>query len=245
MLRVALQPGYVLHARPYRETSLLLEVLSLEHGRVGLVARGARGSRGQGQRALLQPARALSLSWQARGELGLLVTAEPASAGPPPRLPGEALATLLYANELLVRLLPRDDPHPELFGRYEALVDGLGRGAVDAWALRCFERDLLEVLGWGLALHEDVDGRPLDPAMHYRYEPEAGAVPILGVRERDGEGISGAALLALGGESRPDAVRLGEIRRLLRAQLLLRLGGREPVAWRMARELRRRGDAAD
>lgn len=240
MLRIALQPGFVLHARPYRETSLLLEAFSADHGRIGLVARGARGARSQATRALLQPGRALLLSWQARGELGMLVSAEPAPGSAPPRYPGEALMTVLYVNELLVRLLQRDDPHPELFARYGELLQALGQGEADAWTLRCFERDLLDDLGWGLSLQADVRGLAIDPGARYRYDADAGAVPLTGVRERDGEGLSGAALLALAGAERPDAPRLGEIRRLLRAQLLLRLGGREPEAWRMARELRRR-----
>src|SRR5512144_489973 len=115
-MRVEQQPGFVLHARAWRETSLLLEVLSRDFGRVGLVARGVRSARSRTPRALLQPLAPLSLGWSGQGELATLTAAE--SAGAPLALAGEAVLCGLYLNELVIRLLPRNDAHPDLYSTY-------------------------------------------------------------------------------------------------------------------------------
>ena len=114
MVRIQQQPAYVLHPRAYRETSLILEVLSRDHGRVAMVARGAKRPKSK-WRNLLQPFRPLLISWSARGELGTLTSAEQVAA--PPSLAGEALFCGMYVNELLTRLLHRGDPHAEVFER--------------------------------------------------------------------------------------------------------------------------------
>ncbi|HET6593673.1 MAG TPA: DNA repair protein RecO, partial [Xanthomonadales bacterium] len=121
-MRVQLEPSFILHSRPYRESSVLLEALSREHGRIGLVARGARGARSRWKN-ILQPFRPLLLSWTQRGDLGSLTGADQVAA--PPALSGEPLFCALYANELLVRFLQRSDPHAGLFDEYRQLLAAL------------------------------------------------------------------------------------------------------------------------
>lgn len=226
-MRIDLHPAYVLHARAYRETSLLVDAFTEGHGRIGLLARGVRSARGQPLRALLQPLQPVLLSWGGRGELPLLRAVEP--GGRVPRVTGEAVMAGFYANELLLRLLPREDPHPGLFHRYAALVGVLGDTPALGWELRRFERDLLEELGYGLVLGHDADGAELVPQARYRYDPDQGPVALAA---GTGGGISGAALLALGSDRMPEAGQLAELRRLARRVLLERLGGRELAAWR-------------
>lgn len=229
MLRVEQQPALILHLRPYRETSVLIEALSRDHGRVGLVARGQRRERPRWPRGLLEPLRTASLSWSGRGELGTLTGAEPAGAAPP--LSGDALFAGLYLGELLARLVPRHDPYPELFLRVCACLAELGASVGDtAWVLRRFERDLLEHLGYGLELaHDAATGEPLDPEGDYSYDPERGPLPW-SLRPL-APSLKGRSLLALAGEATPDGPVLRDLRRLVRAVIRHHLGGRELNAW--------------
>ncbi|MGH8403441.1 MAG: DNA repair protein RecO, partial [Gammaproteobacteria bacterium] len=119
--RVMLTPAYVLHQHDWRETSRVVEILSRDHGRLGVVARGARRAKSP-WRALLRPFQPLLVSWMGGGELMTLFGAEPSAASHP--LSGRALLSGFYMNELLLRLLPRQDPHPALFNQY---ADVLGR----------------------------------------------------------------------------------------------------------------------
>jgi DNA repair protein RecO (recombination protein O) len=230
MSRIERQPAFVLHQRPYRETSALLEVLTRDHGRVGLVARGLRGARPRFPRGVVVPLQALELDWLARGELGLLVAAEP--VGTPMPIAGSALLSAIYVNELLVRLLPRHVPHPELVTRYARLLGDLchGEPASQGWALRRFERDLLGSLGVAPPLDRDAAGHALDPDARYRLSPEAGAIAV-GVAESRVETVSGRALLALADDAMPDREALEELRRTFRALIAHQLGGRPLKAW--------------
>jgi len=223
MPRVALEPGYVLHVRPYSESSSLLEIFSRSHGRVGLVARGARGARSR-FKGVLQPFRPLLLSWNQKTELGTLTGADQVAS--PPALAGEPLFCGLYANELLMRFLQRADPHPELFDGYRELLGGLSAGMATQGLLRLFERRLLAAAGFGLQLDcEHGSGRPLRPDGRYRYLPDLGPVPG-GSAEDDGEQlVSGAALLALKSGSIPDC-HLAELKALMRRVIAHYLGDR-------------------
>jgi DNA repair protein RecO (recombination protein O) len=219
-MRVQLDPAYVLHCRPYRETSLILEALSYAHGRVGLVARGARAHRSP-WRGLLQPFRPLLLSWSGRHELMTLTGAEAAGG---PSLQGRALLAGLYLNELLVRLVPRGDPLPGLYEEYRLALETLHQGERDQPALRRFERRLLEILGYGMVLGERDDrGEPIDPARVYRYRVESG--PVLG---EGGEGVPvrGATLLELTHGPLADPAAAREARQLMRYVLQHYLGDR-------------------
>ena len=236
MERIQSQPGYVLHARAYRETSLLLDVFSRDHGRVGLVARGARGARAQAQRAVLQPMQPLLLSWSGRGSLMNLTAVE--AAGMSLAMQGEALLSVFYLNELLVRLLPRDEPYQALFWRYAACLGLLSTSQASvSWELRRFERDLLIALGYGLGLEQNFsDGMVIEPDARYLLDPEHGPRPIrfTGIRDSgEPEGVSGAALLGLRDDVMPSARDLGELRRCMRAVLRHHLGGRALHSWQV------------
>ncbi|MGE7137049.1 DNA repair protein RecO [Luteibacter sp. NPDC031894] len=230
-MRVEQQPAFVLHARPYRETSLLVECLTRDHGRIGVVARGVRKERTRLQRAQLEPFQRVALDLMMRGELATLRTAE--SSGPVLRLTGDAGLAGLYLNELVVRLTGRQDPNPELFDHYERTLQRMSAGEPLAWTLRRFERDMLDSLGYALQLDADAsDGQPLDPAATYVYDPESGATPG---RAGGAHAIRGADLLALAEDRPPDAAGLSSLRRMMRQVITFHLGGGELRAWRVLR----------
>ncbi len=239
MQRIERQPAFVLYERPYRETSALLEVLTRDHGRVGLVAKGLRSTRPRFGRGVVVPLQALEIDWHARGELGLLTGADP--VGAPIPLSGEGLLSALYLNELLVRLLPRHDPHPELAARYATCLGELcvADTAAQAWALRRFERDLLGSLGVAPSFVHDAGGRPIEMDRRYRIAAEAGAIAI-GIDDVPGVTVAGRTLLALGAETLPDRECLRELKGLFRELVIHQLGGRGLQAWAMAASVRRR-----
>jgi len=225
MARILQQPAYVLHARAYRESSLILELLTRDHGRTAVVARGAKGARSK-WRNLLQPFRPLLVGWSARGELGTLTSAEQVAA--PPGLHGEALYCGMYLNELLMRLLHRGDPHPEVFERYRDVLAELASGVPPQPPLRIFEKHLLDATGYGLILDHEQDGEtPVHSSAWYVYRPDRGP-------QRVGEGsggqgrVSGRALLALKAEQLDDDL-LPELRSLMRRVIGYHLGDR-PLA---------------
>lgn len=229
-MRVTQQAAFILHARAWRETSLLLEAFTRDFGRVGLVARGVRGARARLSRSLLEPLQGLRLDWSGNGELVTLTAVEP--DGPPRVQRGESLVAGMYVNELLVRLTARHDAHPALFDRYAALLDELADTSLLAWSLRCFERDLLAALGYALQLEFDADeGAPIEAATDYDYLVEAGAhragTQAAGVRLR------GSALLALASGVQPDGPDLAALRRLMRAVIAAHVGERGLQSWRV------------
>lgn len=233
--RVLLQPGYVLHRRPYRDSSLLLELLTPQFGRMGLVARGARQPKSR-LHGVLQPFRPLLVSWSGGGELATLSAAE--GDGAVPWLGGQALMGGLYVNELLVRLLHRSDPHPGLYSFYHATVQVLA--GVDASApalepiLRRFEKHLLEEIGYGLVLEYDAEhGRPVEAQRLYVYHLRHGPVPVAGDEAPRGEllALRGQSLLDLARGEFRDELSLREAKRLTRAALAEQLGSR-PLASR-------------
>jgi len=226
--RVELEPSFVLHHRPYRETSLLVEALGRDTGRLGLIAKGARRPKSD-LRGLLQPFRPLLLSWSGGGELGLLTAAEP--HGYVRGLGGKALFSGFYMNELLMRLLHRFDPHPELFQHYRAALEALAEGGRSEAVLRVFEKQMLESIGYGLVLDHDIEsGQPIDAEAIYRYETERG--PVL-IAEGGAEGVclAGETLLALAAEDIEGERALDEAKRLMRVVLRGYLGDK-PLATR-------------
>ncbi len=237
-MRIEDEPAYVLHARPWRETSLLVEALTLDHGRIGLLARGVHGPKKQALRAALQPLQSIRLDAAMSGELAQLRRAESQDAAP--RLHGQAMLAAFYVNELVLRLAPRDDPLPELYLAYGQVRERLADAAGLAWALRRFERDLLDALGFGFDWTCAADGQPIDPAARYRLDPQEGPLRLLSERsaaERR-DLATGAALLALAGERMPAAADLASLRPQMRAVLLHHLGGRGLKSWEMLGDLR-------
>lgn len=239
-MRYVAEPAFVLHARPWRETSLLVEVLSADHGRIGLVARGVLGPRKHLLRAALQPLQSIRFDAVQKGELAQLTAAEAVDAAP--LLQGDGAMGAFYVNELCLRLAPRHVPQPELHAAYAQVRERLRAGEPLAWTLRRFERDLLEALGVGLAFGLEADGVAVDPAARYRLDPEEG--PRRLYSERAGERrdtATGRALLALADDVLPDADDLASLRLPLRGVLLHHLGGRGLKSWEMLGELGRLG----
>ena len=236
-MRLAGERAYVLHARPWRETSLLVEALSEHHGRIGLVARGVQGAKKHALRAALQPLQHIRFNAVQRGELAHLNSAEALDAAPV--LAGDAMLAGFYVNELLVRLAPRQDPHPELYALYGEVRVRLGANAALAWTLRRFERDLLEMLGFGFELSVDDEGAPLDPAARYRLDPEQGPRRVRSERSGEARGASGRGLLALAGDQLPEAEDMPGLRNAMRGVLAHHLGTRGLKSWELVGELSR------
>lgn len=227
--KVDLQPAFVLHQRPYRESSLLLEVFGMGAGRIGLIAKGARRPKSP-LRAQLIPFRPLLLSWRGRGELGLVVAAEP--DGPALALPPAAIVSGLYLNELLVRMLHRHDPHPDLFLQYRRTLYALVRpDCVMEQSLRRFEKRLLDAVGYGLMLDRTAGaGTPVEPGVLYRYITDQGPVAA-GEKERGpGVPVRGSTLLALASEQPLDPAALKEAKHLMRTAINTHLEGRPLVS---------------
>ncbi len=223
MSGVNLQPAYVLHQRPYRESSLLLEIFSRDCGRLGLVARAAKRARSP-WRGVLQQFKQLLLSWSGRGELMALTGAELAEPGP--SLTGRSLLSGFYMNELLMRLVQRNDPHPTLFEAYGAALSGLIVVDQEEGVLRIFEKCLLEAIGYGLILDaEPVTGQAVTPGQAYRYRLEHG--PILqGEGVETGVAVNGDTLVALAREELATPGVLREAKQLMRYVLQAYLGER-------------------
>ena len=228
-MRIEQQPAYVLHARPYRETSLLLECLTREHGRLGVIARGVRGEKARLRRAQLEPFQSVAMDLLLRGELATLTAVEP--VGVPLRMIGDAALASLYLNELVVRLTERQDPVPGLFDVYAKTLVQLATGEPLAWTLRRFERDLLEAIGYGLQLEYDSEsGEPLESDGHYRYLVDQGAVRSVASHAKV---VRGSDLLALQQDQMPDNAGLRALRDLMREIIRFHLGGGELRAWRV------------
>jgi DNA repair protein RecO (recombination protein O) len=225
------EPGYVLHTYPYKETSLIVEAFTRGFGRVALLARGARRPR-SAMRGVLLSFHPLRLSWSASAELGNLISAEWSGALQP--LGGRGLMCGFYLNELVLRLLPRDDAHEALFDVYGQSLAALSQTVNHASVLRAFEKRLLAELGYAPLLErEAASGAPIDPARRYVYEPDRGPLP-------SGSGdlvVSGQTLLDVAADeySRPET--RDEARMLLRALIRQRLHGQVLHTRAVLREL--------
>jgi DNA repair protein RecO (recombination protein O) len=171
------QRGFVLHSRPYSETSLILDVFSEGEGRVSLLAKGARGKR-SALKGALQPFTPLLLKWGGRGELRTLRSAEATGLALP--LSGNALYSGFYLNEVLMRVLEPQTPYPTVFLDYVTALTQLARYNNPEPALRRFELALLEALGYGVDfLHCAGSGDPIDDNMTYLFREQQGFVASL------------------------------------------------------------------
>lgn len=211
-LRVDASAGYVLHSRPYRETSLLVDLLTLEQGLISAVAKGARRPRAR-LRSSLQPFQSLQLGWQGRHELKTLGQVETVEVTPP--LAGRSLLCGLYVNELLQRLLQPGEPCPRLFLYYRYVLNELQSGEDIEGALRTFERQLLEELGFSLDLSIK------DPALSYTYHSQQGLVP-----SHSGSAYPGAHLRAMAEDDYSDSSVRRSAKLLMREALGELLGDR-------------------
>lgn len=213
---VLLQPAYVLHTRAYRDTSLLLELFTPEHGRVSAVARGAKGPRSR-LKGLLQAFVPLLISWYGKTELMSLSTAE--SHGIPHALAGDMLMCGIYLNELLMRLLHRYDAHPQLYTAYQAALVALQNNQAKQPTLRLFEKRLLNELGYALQLDRDMTtGMQIEPEQFYYFDPAHGlslSAKTMSIQHR----FCGRSLLALHHDELTEATLLQDAKRLLRIAL--------------------------
>lgn len=209
--------GWILHRRAYRNSSLIVDCYTEQHGRVGMVARGGRKD------PLLQPFRPLQFLFKGHGELKTLMRCEP--AGPAIGIVGEGLYCGLYLNELLTRLLHRDDPSNSLLALYAETLAGLAQEPEGREVLlRNFEFRLLDTLGYGFSLQHDVEAKSISASALYRLEPDQGLV-----MDACGE-FSGEDLLALAvGDWRLPVRRTA--RNLMRRALAPHLG-EKPLASR-------------
>ncbi|HZQ75468.1 MAG TPA: DNA repair protein RecO [Burkholderiales bacterium] len=231
------EPGYVLHTYPYKETSLIVELLTRRFGRVALLARGARRPR-SAMRGVLLAFHPLRLSWSLSAELGNLIGAEWGGALRP--LAGRGLMCGFYLNELALRLLPRDDPHEALFDAYAEALARLSAGEAPPPVLRGFEKRLLAELGYAPLLDRDAATRPIDPGGSYVYEPERGPVPVNGARgDRRGDSVvvSGQTLIDLAHDDYERPETREEARLLMRALIAERLHGQVLHTRSVLREL--------
>jgi DNA repair protein RecO (recombination protein O) len=233
--RVALAPGYILHHRPYRDTSRILEVLTREHGRITLFARGVRGPSAK-LASVLQPFQPLLLSWSGRGEAAQLTGAERAQAVP--ALPGQCLLAAFYLNELLLKLTTRHDAVPELFDEYHAAIERLRAGAALEPGLRVFEKRLLELLGYGVDLATEArSGERIAPERYYDFRPGLG---LIAAPAGAAAAVRGRSLLSLAAESISEAQELADAHRVLQAALSACLEGRPLATRAVARSMKRR-----
>ena len=229
-MKAELTPCFILHHRNYRENSLLLDIFSRQYGRLSLVAKGIKNNKRQ--RAdnydLYQQ---YLLSWTARAELGTLTGIELA-AGLRPLGPRAILAGF-YLNEITLRLLHRHEPHAELYDAYAAAISGLADGRPEGALLRYYEYALLQLLGYGVILEQDVKtGEAVQPGQDYLYQ--CGAGPTLAVKNRTSEPgpvVSGKTLLQIASKTLAGERHIAEARRLFRAILAGYLGNK-PLASR-------------
>jgi DNA repair protein RecO (recombination protein O) len=225
--------AYLLHAYPYSETSLILDVFARDHGRVSMLARGARRPR-SALRGVLIGFQPLELGWFGGGEVKTLAKAE--WQGGVPLLQGRCLLLGYYLNELLLKLLPREDAHPALFSAYAQALEALARGASDAPELRRFEKTLLKELGYGLTLDQEAEaGAPVRAERDYLYLVERGPVPASG-RENVST-IRGKTLLDLAADDYHDPRTLAESKMLMRQLFNHYLGGQTLQSRRVFVEL--------
>lgn len=216
MLKLQLEPAFILHTRPWRDTSHILECLTRDHGRIAIITRGTRRPKSP-LKGLMQPFTPLLVSGSGKGEMLNLNQAE--RGGQPVFLEGDSLICGLYLNELLMQLCHRHDPHPEIFEAYGETLTQLLNTEDLGLVLRLFERDVLAMTGYGLVLDVEVEqGDPIKPEAWYRYHPEQGPIRENSMHA-SGIRIQGRALLALNEGDLKDADSGRQARNLMR-QLL-------------------------
>jgi DNA repair protein RecO (recombination protein O) len=234
--RIQDEPGFVLHSYPFRETSLILEVFSRQYGRVALVARGSRRPR-SALRGLLMGFQPLLLSWFGKHELRTLHGAE--WQGGQPQLQGTALLCGFYLNELLLNLMARDDPHESLFDYYQQTLQRLAQEDDHAFTLRCFEKHMLQELGYALLLENEADGgQPIVPNRNYRYILERGAVAET-AGSSQGIPVSGKTLLDMAADDYRDVNSARQSKQLIRILLDHHLAGKTLHTRELMRDLQK------
>ncbi len=233
--RVQLEPAYLLHQRDWRDSSRIVEFFTRDHGRVALFAKGVR-RQGSPYASLLQPFVPLLVSWSGPADGGTLTGAE--FAGRPVAVAPQCLMSGFYMNELVLKLMERVDPHPDVHEAYALSLASLADPGAEHRALRLFEKRLLDALGLGLDYaHLVADGARVEPDRYYHVDPERGVTGLAARPDAPGA-CRGADLLALAGEELEGPAGLATARRLLAASLAAALDGRELESRKVARAVR-------
>lgn len=234
--RIQNEPAWLLHHRPFRDSSQILDILSLDQGRLAVIAKGSRGAKSK-LRGILRPFLPLQLSWFIRSDLGTLTGAE--MNGAALSLSGDALLSGYYVNELILKLLHRHDPQPEIFAAYRRTIERLAGSQDVAAYLRQFEIELLRILGYALNLDHDTETtEPLRPQQQYEYRVEQGLVPV---SDRDGPMVfRGAEIDAIRNQQFADPAVLKNAGSLLRNVIAYHLDGKELKSRKVLKDMRNR-----
>lgn len=215
-VKVTHEPGYVLHSYHYRESSLIIELMTRHYGRVSLVAKGARRWKKRGTNTYLRSFQQFSFSWAGKGEMGTLTGAE--EIPPMTGLTREALYCGFYINELLMKLLHRHDPHEQLYDYYKECLTALSGPTEMEIALRIFEKRLLLETGYGLNLDTDIStGQAINEDANYQYLPNQGPTSEqVNISYQNQFRISGKSLIAYQQGSIDNPRVLKELKSLMR-----------------------------
>lgn len=234
--RVELQPAYLLHQRDWRDSSRIIEFYARDYGRITLFAKGVRRP-GSGLGSVLRPFVPILLTWQGSGDGGTLIAAETPQVVSP--VAPACIMSGFYLNELLMKLLGREDPHPDIFESYAATLTRLTDPVSERAALRLFEKRFLDALGFGVDYaHCLEDGDGVVSGRYYRVDPARGVVSVVSAQASGA--VAGDDLLALAAELLVDDAQLAVARRLLGATLEAVLDGRELNSRRVARAVKAR-----
>lgn len=229
------QPAFVLHSYPFRETSMVVELLTRDFGRIGVVARGARRPK-SALRGVLLAFQPLLVSWSGKGELHTLIRAEWQGGYQP--LKGLSLICGFYLNELMLKLLPRHDAHERLFETYAATLRELEPRNDPAATLRAFEKNLLRELGYAVTLDRDVDsGTPIAAEQRYTYIVERGPVSAAVDAQRNGVELLGQTLLDMQSDNYASPVTQQQSKALMRTLINHHLGAQELHTRQLLRDL--------
>jgi len=243
-MQVKLQPAYILHTRPYRDTSLLIDVLSLDYGRVSLVGKGIRNQKNR-TRSPLYPFTELLLSWQGKSDLKTLTGSEAHSL--PPLLKGNHLYCGFYINELVMRLVPLYDSCPEVYQLYKeyflSIANNENTQDIEP-PLRQFEFGLLDAMGYGVDFHQGDGGHgELQENAYYRYVPDIGFIQSNSRNQQDV--FAGKALLAITHNDYTELDTRRTAKRLVRKALAVHLGNEELKSRELFGQLNRIADDPD
>lgn len=222
--RVHLQPAYILHYRPYRDTSLIVDIFSEEYGYLSAIAQGARSARSM-LKGLLQPFIPLFISWSGKSELVRINQVE--AKGLAYILQGDYLISAMYINELLLRSLHKHDPHPELFHFYDQVLAALNLSHSVQPILRQFEKNLLHELGYAVVLDCCYrTGKPVETDKYYQFNPAQGLIELtpeqLAVTTKNV--FSGKSIIALANDQLAERQALRDAKQLMRLALAQVIG---------------------
>jgi DNA repair protein RecO (recombination protein O) len=232
-MRVSQEPGFVLHQYNYRETSQILEIFTRDHGRISVLAKGARRPKKKSGRHYVRPFQQYRFSWSGRGELPAMIGAE--EVAPSVELSGNAIYCGFYINELLMRMVHKHDPHERLFGIYSESMQRLAVGRNLEASLRLFEKYLLLESGYALNLeHEGDTANPLQAHAIYRYLPDQGPVPVSASEDTSRYvTVRGRSLIAYNNDQLDNPEILKEVKQLMRNVIDHMLGFRPLASRRM------------